>query len=252
MVDGRMTAVAPRRTSSLAVRAVAVVGAGALFGAAAFATFELLARRSGQRETEPSMRALVAKTVEGAPVRDRLELAAFLTALETRARAGGRVTALEVEPGMAAAVQQGENEQAAAFAERMAALSRELDGQGTEGREAEIAAAPIGATAADLGRISAATGAERQALIRGYVQAAVSLPENEASDRLAELNRLAGGPPAVDVAAVDGLRARIDAADGQVRGALIREWVELASALPEDERARRIEELDRRYGAPPP
>jgi hypothetical protein len=200
------------------------------------------------------MRDLIQQAIERAAVKDTAELEAHLARLEAQAREKGKVTALEIEPGMAIAMDHATPERAQAFAERMLALQREMQTHTAPAASASASGStePTPAiTTADmqggLARIATASGGERQALIRQYVRAAEGLSEEDELARLADLNRVAGPPrPPADVSTIETLWARVSAAsDGPEREALIREYRGVISELPEEEEARRVQELNR-------
>jgi hypothetical protein len=198
------------------------------------------------------MRDLIQQAIERAAVKDTAELEALLARLEAQAREKGKVTALEIEPGMAIAMDHATPERAQAFAERMRALQRELEAQAAPPASANSGTEPTPAiTKADmqggLARIATASGSERPGLIRQYVRAAEGLSEEDELARLADLNRVAGPPrPPADVSTIETLWARVSAAsDGPEREALIREYRGVISELPEEEEARRVQELNR-------
>jgi hypothetical protein len=212
------------------------------------------------------MRQLIQQAIARAPVKDPAELEAYLARLEAQAREKGQVTALEIEPGMMMAMDYASPDRAQAFSERMRALQRELEAQKVEVAAPAPTPAPTAApkdvaeptpaiTTADmrggLARIATASGSERHALIRQYVQAAERLPEEEEVARLADLNRVAAPPRApADVSLIETLRARVSAAsEGPERQALIREYRDRISELPDEEEARRLQELNRTIGA---
>jgi hypothetical protein len=83
-----------------------------------------VARKAG-RDVRAEVRAV---TVQARNEVTRQGLETYLDALEQRARAQGRVTAFEVQPGMALAEElTGDPEAAARFGHRMEALQKDLD-----------------------------------------------------------------------------------------------------------------------------
>lgn len=260
----------------LLFRTVALAGAGATFGLSAFWAFELAAswrESSGppkstaaepslavaaqssarpvpsSRAAAPDMRALIQAAVERARVNDAADLERYLDELEAQARRNGRVTALEVAPGLSLILAKGTPEQAKQFSERMVALQTEL------GEPAPVQRTDQPLARKDLdqleNRIEAAAGEEKQALVRTYLDAIAGLSPDDKAERAMKLNALVGRveEPA-DAATIDSLWRGIERApDETERQDLIQEYILLVQGLPdEDERARRFQELNRRFG----
>jgi hypothetical protein len=190
-------------------RGLALAGAGVLFGAGAFGAFELLAHVRAKRtpasvsgaevaapsSDEPArqstMRDLVEQAIATARVRAPSELDGYLAELESRARARGAVTALEIEPGLAAANDLGGAERAREFSARMRALQKELGPDAPAPRAGMPELEPTAANlSAALAGIAASSGDERGARVRQYIDATAGLPDEEQVARHIELNAL--------------------------------------------------------------
>jgi hypothetical protein len=118
-----------------------------------------------------------------AHLHDAADLAPHLAELQARARRQGRVTAVEVESGVAAIARFLPPDQApseiARFQQQMLELSRTLDGYRDPPRENLPALASLIAHTSD--------DSERQALTRRYLEAVMREP---ADDQAAALQRL--------------------------------------------------------------
>jgi hypothetical protein len=186
------------------------------------------------------------------------DLEGYLASLERRARAQGRVTALEVQPGMALAESlTGDPERARQFARRMETVQRELSapraGAAPSPSRQAAPATPSAVVDALAGRIGAESdGPRRQVLIREYLEAAQALTDEEEAMALKRLGRIPGVlPPAPAVASPDDLYRAIGAAEPAHRQAAIARYLEAVEGLPdEEERARRLRDLERRQGPP--
>jgi hypothetical protein len=88
------------------------------------------ARAAGS--ARPDLRVLIREAVRNAPVKTAADLDAYLATLEEQARRRGRVTALDVEPGLELCLIQGEPDKAKRFSDRMLDLQRELAGTKAE------------------------------------------------------------------------------------------------------------------------
>jgi hypothetical protein len=129
------------------------------------------------------MRAQIRQAV--AEARPRLQAPAsldgYLNELEQQARRNHHVSALEVEPGLAAiqatVAPEQQAERTQRFATKMQELAAELDGRDTQPLPDELAR--------DIER--AGDEPERQKLIRQYVQSVLSLPRDEQMQRFAWL-----------------------------------------------------------------
>jgi hypothetical protein len=144
-----------------------------------------------KQSTRMEIARIIRQEVE--PLRGVEQVEAYLARLEARARAKGRVTALEVEPGIAAIRgllprigQKRVRLQVTAFGRRMTSLAARLDGR-------TLSKAPV-----DLPRLArrierAPDKATRHRLVRRYIEEAHSLPPS--------LRR--GRPPHRGLAAAD-------------------------------------------------
>lgn len=269
---------------SIVKRALVLAGAGAVVGVSAFFAFELARSLRGKASANaeasaspllaqsappvaPSaarvdMRALIREAIEKAHVTSAAELDPFLSGLEARARRRGEVLAVDVEPGIAKCLDFGEPEKANAFGQRMKALEHELSGKKPEPQARPVVDRPR-LDALFLG-IRKSEGEERQKLIREYLRAIDTLPEEEQVERHVKLNEVAGRrEERADPATLDALYQGIErASDEDERQALIREYLRLVDALPEEQALARTETLRRRFGktsataaradAPPP
>src|SRR5690349_10877425 len=145
-----------RRFQPSLVWVVALVGAGAIFGLSAFAAFELAAgggsRLPARARSHPApeppralassrdagsvatvdARSTVRWAIAHAPVKTAATLAPYLATLERQARERGKVTALDIEPGIAASLEHADADAAMRFSDRMLALQRELAGEKPE------------------------------------------------------------------------------------------------------------------------
>jgi hypothetical protein len=138
-----------------------------------------------------SMRAQIRQAIETdvAPLHSEGDVDRYLGDLEARARRNGRVTALELEPGIRAIQRLADelgheraDEKLAAFAQKMTRLAAEVDGR-------ERPAPPPDLD--DLARrIERASGAERDTLVRRYQEATHTLPADEKLRELERLGRL--------------------------------------------------------------
>ena len=91
-------------------------------------------RASGDARMRERIRDTIAAEVSERPM-SSTELDAYLARLEQRARAQGKVTALEVEPGFAAILRSNlpdSDRRLTEFGQRQARLSAELDGRPVE------------------------------------------------------------------------------------------------------------------------
>ena len=209
-----------------AARALALAGAGATFGAGAFAAFELAshlrAKRTPASAIAPEAETLHPEAPESTPPLAMRDL---------------------VRRAIAATAVQGPSE---LDSERMKALQKELPPAAPAPRKAMPELEPTAENmSAALAAIAGSSGGERGARVRQYLRAADGLPEEEQLARTAELNALLARdrppPPASDM---DALLARIRSAPaGTLRHALVREYVEAADQLPEPEQARRLAAL---------
>jgi len=243
----------------LAGRMLILSIAGAAFGGGAYAAWEAAAHlraratppvaESADPESAPPAprvrtQELVAQAIAAVPVRAPSELEAYLARLEDRARDRGAVTALDIEPGIAAATDQAGPERAQAFMARMRTLQQEL--RPLQAEPADLVPTPENMATA-LSEIAGASGDDRRARVRQYLRAADQLPEEEQAARVAELNAsIAAAHPPAPAMDIDDLRARLDAtAPGTERRALAREYLERVGDLPDVEAARRLDELNR-------
>lgn len=251
-------------------KALVLAGGGAVAGLSAFLVFELARSvRDGVGVKPPlassvavgeppaaatpsaarvDMRAMVREAIENARVASAAELDPFLAKLEAQARQRGEVLAVDIEPGLAKCLDFGEPEKGTRFAERMKALQHELSGT-----------KPESPPTADRSRLDAlfldirkSEGEKRQDLIREYLRAIQTLPDEEQMERHAKLNEVAGRrDERADPATLDALFQGIDrASDEEERQALIREYLTLVNGLPEDQVQARLAELNRRFGRP--
>jgi hypothetical protein len=199
----------------------------------------------------PNVRAQVREAIDDAGVTGRESLDRFLDVLEARARAQGKVTALEVEPGIAMIERHSSDpEEIARFSERMQRLQQELSA-GT----AKPDTAPNVALEAVLERAARAGGdAERQALVREYLEAVHRLPDAQQATAIERLNERLGAKAGVpDEATLDATYGAIERAhDAAARQELIREYLELLSELPDAARDERLARLNARFGADVP
>jgi hypothetical protein len=252
-------------------RTLVLVAAGAVVGVSAFFAFELARSLSGKASARPDASSEVVVVQSAAPVgpsvhvgmraaiRDAIdkaravsapELDAFLAGLEAQARRRGAVTAVDIEPGLAKCFELGQHEKAAQFGERMSALQRELGGKPPEPPAPPVAESPrLDALFLDIQK---SEGEKRQKLVREYVRAIETLPEVEQVERVRKLNEVAGRKDErSDPATLDALYQGIErATDPEERQALIREYVALVDALPEEQGRARLEVLNRRFGKP--
>jgi len=212
-------------------------------------------RPSAKPMPAPSpMRARIREEVERAEVHDAADVERYLDSLEARARAQGKVTALEVEPGIEKIQRFSQNpdEKIARFGERMLRVQRELSGtppaaispQREVLRQLDLLLADIRLPKDE---------AEKQEHIRKYLELARGLDEPQQSEELQALNQAAGvqrGP--ADPRAADTLWATIQAsANENERQGLIREYLALIGQLSEAEQEPRLSALNARYRAEP-
>jgi hypothetical protein len=193
------------------------------------------------------MRARVREAIERADVRGRESLDRFLEMLEARARAQGKVTALEVEPGIAMIeLHSKDPEEVSRFSERMQRLQEEF---ARAGAKPDGGASP---TPEDLlSRMAQAKNdSDKQALVRQFLQTVSELPAERQAHALERLNAVAGSkiaPP--DSATLDASYQAIETAKDEVaRQDFIREYLELVSELPDRERDERLARLNARWG----
>jgi hypothetical protein len=136
------------------------------------------------------MRVQVAEAVEQAAKHvGPASLEDYLATLEARARTQGRVSALEVEPGLEMIQRHDQTgEKLLQFARRMQALQREL---ASDDEKAEPSAPPEQRLDMLSARIAQAESeAARQAAVRAYLETVGELPPGSEGAALAELNRL--------------------------------------------------------------
>jgi hypothetical protein len=164
-----------------------VVAATPPVESAAAAAAPAIAAAPGQ----PDVRAQIRQAVETdvTPLKSESDLDRYLASLEARARRNHKVTALEVEPGIRAirnlADQIGPDrmqEKRAAFTQKMARLSAEFDGRDHPQPPTDFDALAH--------RIEHSSGAERDALLRRFDQAAQELSPDERIREHDRLNRL--------------------------------------------------------------
>jgi hypothetical protein len=193
------------------------------------------------------MRELISKAIAEAPVRQRAELFAYLDGLEAQARRQGRVTALEVEPGVEMILRHGDLDEANRFSQRMQKVQAELGGVSPT-VEPSVAERRLQELLADIERTR---GERQQALIREYQEKTRDLPPDAQVGADLALSRAAAphqGPP--EAAALDALWKGIESAPSEdERQLLIREYVGLVQGLPAEEELRRLAELQNRFGA---
>jgi hypothetical protein len=195
-----------------------------------------------------NLRALIVRAIAEAPVRNRTDLPSYLDGLEARAREQGRVTALEIEPGLEMVTRHGGGpEEIAAFSQRMKKLQAELGGSSTR---PESAAASVRARAL-LSELEQARGDRQQALIREYRAIVEHLPAEEQAEAGAALGNVAGvRREEPDRAMLDTLFRGIETAATQSeRQSLIHDYLELVQGLPEEEERHRLELLRARFGS---
>jgi hypothetical protein len=206
---------------------------GARAGSPAPVTSEV--RRQVQNEVDRAARST-----------DKTHLAAYLDGLLDRARAQGRITALESEVGREVITRTGGDADAQlAFAQRLNALAEEL-------RREPVAPAPPAGQALDelraIGdRVRGETDvARREALIRGYIQQVATLPPEEKAQAMTRLNELAGAaapqpPSGPDVASQ---WAAVEHAEGAARQEAIRRLMETVRRLPPKEQIEQTQRLN--------
>jgi hypothetical protein len=130
---------------------------------------------------------------ELAQLHSERDVEAYLHDLEARARRQGRVTAFEIEPGIAAiqrlVAPERVSEQIGQYAQRMGELSQKLDGR------SEAAPADLPALAHRIDH--AGDEGARQALIREYLDGTFRLPPDQQAAALQRLTVLDPRPGAV-------------------------------------------------------
>jgi hypothetical protein len=193
------------------------------------------------------VRRLVQDAVDrAAPSTDKAHLGAFLDGLLDRARAQGRITALESEVGREMITRVGGDADAQlAFAQRLNALAEELR------REPVPPAPPAGQALDELRAIGERVRGEtdtarREALIRGYIQQVATLPPEEKLQAMTRLNELAGAaapqpPSGLDVASQ---WATVERAEGPARQEAIRHLMETVRRLPPKEQIEHTQRLN--------
>lgn len=195
-----------------------------------------------------SMHDLIEREIKQAPVHSEADLEQYLASLEARARARGRVTAVDVEPGITHIERFSHvpDQRVARFGERMTRLREEL--------ESEQAARPTPEQArAQLGNLIRAIRTtqddeERQTQIHTYRELARTLEMPEQDKLFAELNAAIGRQPAPDARALDALWSQIGrAADDAARQPLIRRYLTQVGQLPIEEQDARYEALNAYY-----
>jgi hypothetical protein len=164
----------------------------------ATATTDEVPLRSRTRPSPPPpspMRMRIREAVERAVVRDDTELSQYLDSLEARARAQGKVTALEIEPGFEMIRRQSPDpDLIGRFSDRMLKVQAELNGTPPSmtpdpqaiHRELEAVLPAIG---------GAPDQAERQALIRKYLALAQQLDPDEQIRTIEAINATAQPRP---------------------------------------------------------
>lgn len=194
------------------------------------------------------VRQQIRKSVDEAAGAVTLEtLPRYLEGLLARARAQGRITALESEVGMEMIARVGGDiETQLGFAAKLNALAGELGGSATKSPPA----AP--AVRNDLNRIAAelrSTNDEskRQELVRAYQQKAATLPPDEEPGALTRLNEMvaASGPRPTAPPDLASIWSALDSAQGPQRQDAIRRLQEAASRLPPEEQIEHLERLNR-------
>jgi len=209
---------------------------------------------AGQGGLRPQIR----QAIERAPVHGPEDVDRYLDALEAQARRQGQVTALEVEPGVAMARRfyPTEPEKVASFTSRMLRVQTELQDAAPQATDPAEARKRLAELTAQIPR--APNEGQRQELIRTYLDLARQLPPEEHPELIQKLNQVAGTTGSKsDARAADSLWAAIqNEADEENKQDLIRDYLTLIAKLDENERARRLGELNTRYGirsnAPPP
>lgn len=172
------------------------------------------------------------------------EVGAYLDELEATARRQGRVTALEILPGLAVIERAfpDDMERSVAFTRRMERVAREL-GTSDDGARPTTAIAPeiLVTTMANT-----AQGPARDQLVRKALSAIDRLPVEEQPAAFAAVSRAtAPGAPAAPPVSLDGLLEQVrSAAGGEARRSLVRSFVEIASNLPPEEQERRFRQLE--------
>jgi len=202
-------------------------------------------------QTSPT-RALIRGEIERAPVRSEEELERYLEGLEQRARTRGKVTALEVEPGINR-IQRFSHvpeQRIARFGERMFRLQQELSGAEPD------STLPPEQLRSELARLSggiqqARDEGEKQRQVGDYLILARKLPEPEQEQALQRLNVLAGAAPeSVDVDKVDRLLTAIDGAESEhERQPMIRQYLSLSARLPAEEQDARLDALNAQFAS---
>lgn len=198
------------------------------------------------------IRQLIADAIEQAPVHGIAEVDAYLDSLEARARSQRKVTALEIEPGLAMIQRHSArpDQDIGTFAQRMQRLQRELEGVTEAPRpDRPELKTQLGGLLDQIERPRDDT--EKQDRIRQYLALARQLGDEEQAQVLERLNsavHAARGP--VDEHALDALWSAIERAeDAAERQALIADYLELARELPDAESQERLASLNERYGA---
>jgi hypothetical protein len=176
-------------------------------------------------------------------MRDEAAVRALLSELEQRARRQGVVTAMEIEPGLAAIETledavgiDGVQLRQAEFAARMTALTR------AQAKPAPAAQVPaVESIAREIERTPSAEA--RAQLVAQYVRAADLLPEDQREQAMGRLNQLAGKREA---ATPETILARLDAtrAEGD-RAVLVAELEGLIADRSEEEQRHYLEEAQR-------
>ena len=177
---------------------------------------------------------------------DKAHLPAYLDGLLDRARAQGRITALESEVGREMIVRTGGGVDAQlAFAQRLNALAQELR------REPAAPAPPAGQALDELKAIGdrvrgESDMAKRDALIRGYIQQVATLPPEEKPQAMARLNELAGAAAAPPQAEPDVASqwAAVERAEGRTRQEAIARLMQTVHRLPPEEQIEHMQRLN--------
>jgi hypothetical protein len=196
-------------------------------------------------------RVSIRKEIEQARATNCSDIDAYLDSLEDRARNNGKVTALEVEPGIALIHKKCvDPDRVGQFSARMLRLQHELRGD-PEPLPSLDRLAVRKRLDELLEQIRYPQGeAKKQALIRQYLDLTQHLGLEDRLQVETDLNAVAAPKsPQPDPLAADALWDAIEREPNEEnRQVLIREYLNVIHRLPEDEWQVRTVKLNRRYG----
>jgi hypothetical protein len=224
-------------------------------------TSEAAARvgRPRPHAADPGIRGQVRQAVErGAQLTTRDNLPQYLQGLLDRARAQGKITALESEVGMDM-IQRvgGDIETELAYTSKLNALARELSGEANRPQATPAQArAEVSAIGARLASGQFADGHERETLIRDYTDKATALGAEAEVQAMQRLNDIVGkpAPTAAPAGALKAQWAIVESTSGTDQQAAIEHLMAVIDRLPPGEQhdhLQRLNDLARRTAAAP-